>query len=79
MIYRYIADTTHDLLQLQVLRADRNKFNILPQPLSLCHSIREMSFCDNTIDTIPSLFNKMKGLRKLLLERNRFQNIPQVQ
>jgi Leucine-rich repeat (LRR) protein len=61
-----------------VLRADRNKFNILPQPLSLCHSLNEMSFSDNTISTVPQLFNKMKGLRKLFLERNKFESIPQV-
>jgi len=61
-----------------VLRADKNKFNILPQPLALCHSLKEMSFSDNTISTVPQLFNKMKGLRKLFLERNQFETIPQV-
>jgi Leucine-rich repeat (LRR) protein len=65
--------------QLQVLRADKNKFNVMPQPLSLCQSIREMSFSDNHISTISNLFSKMKGLRKLVLERNRFVHIPQVQ
>ena len=64
--------------QLQVLRADKNKFSILPQPLSLCQTLVEMSFSDNRIETVPQLFNKMKGLRKLFLERNKFETIPQV-
>ena len=62
---------------LVTLRADQNRFAVLPTTLALNPSLRDMSFADNKIPTVPQVFRRMT-LEKIDLERNRMATIPQV-
>ena len=40
------------MYRTQVLRADKNRFNLLPQTLALNVSLKDISFADNKIPTV---------------------------
>ncbi|KAF5280805.1 hypothetical protein FQR65_LT14951 [Abscondita terminalis] len=63
---------------LQNLYLDCNKIVELPRTLFQCEEIRYLVLCDNEVETIPPLVEKLKNLEVLMLNRNclAYESIP---
>lgn len=63
---------------LQHLYLDCNKIVELPRTLFQCEEIRYLVLCDNEVETIPPLIEKLTNLEVLMLSRNclAYESIP---
>ncbi|KAF5294723.1 hypothetical protein FQA39_LY00207 [Lamprigera yunnana] len=63
---------------LQHLYLDCNKIVELPRTLFQCEEIRYLVLCDNEVETIPPLIEKLTNLEVLMLNRNclAYESIP---